>query len=230
MNTGIQDAANLGWKLARVLTGASSDALLDSYEAERRPVAQAILADSDRQMSAVATPPRLVRPLLRPVLRAGFARRQLSTRNDHPDYRSGPLTSAQTRRHSHVRAGDLAPGAPLRIAGRWTSLHELLRHDRTTVLVFQPIGPDHDALAEHARVLDVGNATDPTATANLRRRPQQRRGRSPRRLRRPARAPRRSLRRRRLPPLPRHGPTKSSRKHLRSGSFRRAQQQYDNRR
>ncbi len=161
MNTGIQDAANLGWKLARVLAGASSDALLDSYEAERRPVAQAILADSDRQMSAVATPPRLVCPLLRPVLRAGFARRQLSTRNDHPNYRSGPLTSAQTRRHSHVRAGDLAPGAPLRIAGRWTSLHELLRHDRTTVLVFQPIGPDHDALAEHARVLDVGSATDP---------------------------------------------------------------------
>lgn len=42
MNAGIQDAYNLGWKLALVLSGASSDALLDSYDAERRPVAEAI--------------------------------------------------------------------------------------------------------------------------------------------------------------------------------------------
>lgn len=38
MNTGIQDAYNLAWKLALVLKGAAPDALLDSYEAERRPV------------------------------------------------------------------------------------------------------------------------------------------------------------------------------------------------
>jgi len=38
-NTGIDDAANLGWKLAMVARGAADEALLDSYEAERRPVA-----------------------------------------------------------------------------------------------------------------------------------------------------------------------------------------------
>ncbi|KQV68109.1 FAD-dependent monooxygenase [Rhizobium sp. Root1220] len=38
MNTGIQDAYNLAWKLALVLKGAASDSFLDSYEAERRPV------------------------------------------------------------------------------------------------------------------------------------------------------------------------------------------------
>lgn len=38
MNTGIQDAYNLAWKLALVLDGAAPEALLDSYEAERRPV------------------------------------------------------------------------------------------------------------------------------------------------------------------------------------------------
>ena len=42
MNAGIQDAYNLGWKLALVASGASSEALLESYEAERRPVAEAI--------------------------------------------------------------------------------------------------------------------------------------------------------------------------------------------
>ncbi|MFD5080589.1 FAD-dependent oxidoreductase [Streptomyces sp. NPDC058371] len=40
MNTGIQDAHNLAWKLAAVLGGGAPDALLDSYERERRPVAE----------------------------------------------------------------------------------------------------------------------------------------------------------------------------------------------
>ncbi|SKA27027.1 2-polyprenyl-6-methoxyphenol hydroxylase [Enhydrobacter aerosaccus] len=44
MNTGIQDAVNLGWKLAYVLKGVGNAALLlDSYEAERRPVAKAVV-------------------------------------------------------------------------------------------------------------------------------------------------------------------------------------------
>jgi NADPH-dependent dioxygenase len=43
MNTGIQDAFNLGWKLALVISGAASERLLDSYESERRPVSAALL-------------------------------------------------------------------------------------------------------------------------------------------------------------------------------------------
>jgi putative polyketide hydroxylase len=43
-NTGIQDAHNLAWKLAAVLGGWAGDALLDSYDAERRPVAEATSA------------------------------------------------------------------------------------------------------------------------------------------------------------------------------------------
>ena len=38
MNTGIQDAHNLAWKLAEVVAGRASDAFLDSYESERKPV------------------------------------------------------------------------------------------------------------------------------------------------------------------------------------------------
>jgi len=44
MNTGIQDAYNLAWKLALVLRGAADPVLLDSYEAERRPVGEATIA------------------------------------------------------------------------------------------------------------------------------------------------------------------------------------------
>jgi 2-polyprenyl-6-methoxyphenol hydroxylase-like FAD-dependent oxidoreductase len=43
MNTGLQDAYNLAWKLALVVSHRADDALLDSYEAERMPVAQRLL-------------------------------------------------------------------------------------------------------------------------------------------------------------------------------------------
>ncbi|MFF4499934.1 FAD-dependent monooxygenase [Streptomyces sp. NPDC001401] len=46
MNTGLQDAANLSWKLAAVVQGHSEAALLDSYQAERHPVGRSVLRSS----------------------------------------------------------------------------------------------------------------------------------------------------------------------------------------
>ncbi len=46
MNTGLQDAANLGWKLTAVLRGQASDALLDTYQTERHPVGRMVLRSS----------------------------------------------------------------------------------------------------------------------------------------------------------------------------------------
>ncbi|RPF33553.1 FAD-dependent monooxygenase [Streptomyces sp. TLI_185] len=46
MNTGLQDAANLSWKLAAVVQGHADAALLDSYQAERHPVGKAVLRSS----------------------------------------------------------------------------------------------------------------------------------------------------------------------------------------
>jgi hypothetical protein len=54
MNTGIQDAYNLGWKLALVISGAAPATLLDSYEAERRPIAQAIATSGEQAEARVA--------------------------------------------------------------------------------------------------------------------------------------------------------------------------------
>lgn len=60
MNTGIQDAANLGWKLALVATGAAGPDLLASYHAERHPVAAAVLRMSGRLLRAsMATHPAI---------------------------------------------------------------------------------------------------------------------------------------------------------------------------
>lgn len=51
MNSGLQDAFNLAWKLALVCRGACPETLLDSYEAERRPVAEMVTAEGDEAES-----------------------------------------------------------------------------------------------------------------------------------------------------------------------------------
>lgn len=53
MNTGLQDAANLAWKLASVLRGAN-DALLESYDSERRPVGEAVVKSTGKLFAAAA--------------------------------------------------------------------------------------------------------------------------------------------------------------------------------
>lgn len=55
MNTGLQDAANLAWKLALVLKGKASPALLDTYHTERWPVGQKVLQYTDKLFSVVAS-------------------------------------------------------------------------------------------------------------------------------------------------------------------------------
>ena len=55
MNTGLQDAYNLAWKLALVVKGEADAALLDSYEEERLPVAQRLLATTDRAFRLVVS-------------------------------------------------------------------------------------------------------------------------------------------------------------------------------
>jgi 2-polyprenyl-6-methoxyphenol hydroxylase-like FAD-dependent oxidoreductase len=63
MNTGIQDAWNLGWKLALAARGLAAEALLDSYDAERRPVGRFVVRFTDRAF-AVATS---TNPILRVI-------------------------------------------------------------------------------------------------------------------------------------------------------------------
>src|SRR5688572_17121430 len=59
MNTGLQDAHNLAWKLALVVQGRAAPALLDSYEAERIPVARRLLATTDRAFQLIVSDSRV---------------------------------------------------------------------------------------------------------------------------------------------------------------------------
>ncbi len=63
MNMGIQDAYNLAWKLALVQHGKGKDAILDSYEAERRPIAASVLRSTDASTKGLATAITLKNPI-----------------------------------------------------------------------------------------------------------------------------------------------------------------------
>jgi 2-polyprenyl-6-methoxyphenol hydroxylase-like FAD-dependent oxidoreductase len=65
LNTGVQDALNLGWKLAQVVEGASPESLLDTYHAERHPVGARVLQNT-RRRSRSAAPTSAARHCARP--------------------------------------------------------------------------------------------------------------------------------------------------------------------
>jgi 2-polyprenyl-6-methoxyphenol hydroxylase-like FAD-dependent oxidoreductase len=56
LNTGVQDAVNLGWKLAQVLKRTSPESLLDTYNAERHPVAARVLSNTMAQVALMRPP------------------------------------------------------------------------------------------------------------------------------------------------------------------------------
>ncbi|MEU6714976.1 FAD-dependent monooxygenase [Nonomuraea sp. NPDC046802] len=69
MNTGMQDAYNLGWKLALVVTGRAEESLLDSYEAERRPVVKAVVEATSATTKAATGSTLVARRARRHALR-----------------------------------------------------------------------------------------------------------------------------------------------------------------
>ncbi|WP_051798234.1 FAD-dependent oxidoreductase [Streptomyces sp. NRRL S-337] len=125
MNTGLQDAANLSWKLAAVIRGHSPESLLDSYQAERHPVGKSVLRSSGAilRVALMHSPPgRAVRGVaariinhLRPVSRRAI--RTLS--GIGISYPAGP--------GAHRLAGHRAPDIRLAGGGR---LYELLRQGK----------------------------------------------------------------------------------------------------
>jgi len=120
MNTGIQDAYNLGWKLGAVLNGAK-DSLLDTYEQERMPIAASLLGISTRLHQQTMKDREFRRG--EEVLQLGINYRgsSLSRQNDPP---STPL-----------QAGDRAPDAPLLDPdGSRVRLFDIFRGPRFTLL------------------------------------------------------------------------------------------------
>lgn len=124
LNTGIQDAYNLGWKLGQALAGAP-DALLDTYEAERLPVAADMLGLSTRLHQRA-------KQGAADALRRGAETQQLGI-----NYRESALVARERASPTRVRAGDRAPDAPCHTAdGSTVRLFDVFRGPHTTLLAF----------------------------------------------------------------------------------------------
>ncbi|HKQ29739.1 MAG TPA: FAD-dependent monooxygenase, partial [Burkholderiales bacterium] len=145
MNTGIQDAANLAWKLALVLQGQAGSSLLESYNVERRPIGEVLLKRTDRLFEAAATASRwvvaarnFVIPRLAPLMFRYRALRQrlfrfVSQLGIH--YRTSPVV-INAGDGSGPRAGDRAPDATLRRDGVDLNLFHAMRGVEHRLLVF----------------------------------------------------------------------------------------------
>jgi 2-polyprenyl-6-methoxyphenol hydroxylase-like FAD-dependent oxidoreductase len=122
MNTGLQDAANLSWKLAQVVGGHAGPELLDTYQSERHPVGRSVLRSSGGivRLAMAKRPWELaLRALLTTVLdHAGPARRRMLGRLTGIGYRYA------APRGSHPLTGTRVPDVALAGGGR---LHESLR-------------------------------------------------------------------------------------------------------
>lgn len=129
MGTGIQDAVNLGWKLARVVTGAVPDTLLDSYHDERHPVgarvlqntrAAVVLGIQDEQHQAL-------REVVGNLLQLEDAQRQMACNLFALDIR-------YDLGDGHPLVGRRMPDLDLVVDGRPSRVYELLHEARPVLL------------------------------------------------------------------------------------------------
>ena len=113
LNLGVQDAVNLGWKLAAAVAGWAPDGLLDTYQAERHPVAADVLDNTRAQMELSSTEPgpRAVRRLLTELMDFDEVNRHLMEKITaiglRYDFGPGPDLLGRRLRDIDVKAGRL---------------------------------------------------------------------------------------------------------------------------
>ncbi|MEW2131044.1 FAD-dependent oxidoreductase [Streptomyces sp. NPDC005435] len=143
MNTGLQDAVNLGWKLAAVLDGRASDALLDTYHSERHPIGRAVLRSSGLNLRlAMAHNPLEI--ALRTVRKLAVTHVRPVTRRAVGEI-TGIGYSYPAPRGSHPLVGRRAPDLELE-RGR---LYEVLREGRFVLVL--PSGGEYGAVTAGRR-------------------------------------------------------------------------------
>ena len=180
MNTGLQDAYNLAWKLALVVKGKADAALLDTYAAERMPVARRLLKTTDRAFVMVVSDNWLAGLFRTRILArvAAFAMtferaKQLAFRTLSQTgitYRESPLSQTLAGvPHNAPRAGDRFPWLQLRLSANSPveDLFQKLDDTRYNLIVIgQPAQTLEfgDLLRVHEIPDDVHNTQALTAT------------------------------------------------------------------
>jgi 3-(3-hydroxy-phenyl)propionate hydroxylase len=170
LNIGVQDAVNLGWKLAQVVDGTSPESLLDTYHAERHPVAARVLQNTMAQTALTRSEDRIdaLRGIVTELLSMDEPRKRfagmISGLDVHYDLGEGHPLLGRRMPDLDLVAAD----APLRVFD--------LLHDARPVLLDlgEPGGIDIAPWADRVRLVDasytgawelpvVGEVTAPTA-------------------------------------------------------------------
>ena len=151
LNTGVQDAVNLGWKLAQVVKGTSPESLLDTYHAERHPVGARVLRTTMAQVA-----------LMRADDRTDALRDSVSEllRMDEPRRRFGAMMSGLDIRYDlgegHPLLGRRMPDLDLVTAEGPVRVYTLLHDARPLLLNFGEVGSvDVAPWADRVRQLDA---------------------------------------------------------------------------
>jgi 2-polyprenyl-6-methoxyphenol hydroxylase-like FAD-dependent oxidoreductase len=153
LNAGLQDAFNLGWKLAATVRGAAPPALLHSYHTERHAAGERLLMQTRAQAELGRTDERMapVRALLREVARVEGVPRALAELVTGIGTRYDVADAATMARQPWL--GRLAPNVALETARGRTSIAERLRGGRALLIV-------RDARTELANVVDACDDVD----------------------------------------------------------------------
>ncbi len=162
LNLGMQDAVNLGWKLAAVVAGRAPHSLLDSYEYERYPVGKRVMMHSQAQLALAAPGPEVG------ALRDLFA--ELADKPDVTSHLAGLLAGSDVRYDvgdEHPLSGYLVPDLALDDGRR---VAELL-HEARPVLLDLCGGAVAAATAAWAERVDVVTGSRDDAPAALLIRP-----------------------------------------------------------
>jgi 2-polyprenyl-6-methoxyphenol hydroxylase-like FAD-dependent oxidoreductase len=140
LNTGMLDAHNLGWKLALVASGRAPDALLDSYAAERGPVADEVLKLTHAlvRYGTLSHPvKRKVRDVVVPAAgRTAVIQRRAARRLSqvYVEYPPGPLVRAE-RHRSGPKPGQRMPDMTVHADNQASTLHRVLRRGRHVLVI-----------------------------------------------------------------------------------------------
>ncbi|MGD9941753.1 MAG: FAD-dependent monooxygenase [Burkholderiaceae bacterium] len=166
MNFCLQDAFNLGWKLAQVVQGRGGEGVLDSYEAERLPVMRALLrsvsAQCALQFNFEPEGVALKRYMASEIVPLPDVQRRLVLEL------CGLEQPYPTAPGSHRLAGQRAPDLDLvTLAGRATSITELLRERRFVLLDLEADRPSVGALETGRLPVDVVKARAGRLPASL---------------------------------------------------------------
>jgi 2-polyprenyl-6-methoxyphenol hydroxylase-like FAD-dependent oxidoreductase len=150
LNIGVQDAVNVGWKLAQVVRGTSPDSLLDTYHAERHPVAARVLRDTMAQVALMRPDDRIeaVRDVVTELLAMDEPRRRLAGRMSgldiHYDFGEGHALLGRRMPDLDV----VTPEGPRRVSA-------FLHDARALLLSFGEAGVDIGPWADRVRSVDA---------------------------------------------------------------------------